>query len=128
MESHQSFWLIDAEVERLNDVPVVGSEVQGVGTECELPGIDRDQCECHVGKRFDGELDAQSILSSTLGSAGTAFALTELVASAEFVDSRDLASVVTAGSFSTCIGLRRGNVNIVDKRAFSQVAGALSKG
>ena len=54
MESHQSFWLTDAEVERLNDVPVAGSEVQRVGTEGDFPGIDRDQCECHVGKRFDG--------------------------------------------------------------------------
>ena len=73
-------------------------------------------------------LDAEGILSSAHGSAGIAIARTELVASAEFVDSRDVASVVTAGSFSAGIGIRRGKVNIVDKRAFSQVAGALSKG
>ena len=56
LESHQSFWLTDAEVELLNDVPVVGSEVQRVGNEGDFPGVDRDQCECHVGKRFDGYL------------------------------------------------------------------------
>ena len=37
MESHRSFWLTDAEDERLNDVPVAGGEVQRVGTEGDFP-------------------------------------------------------------------------------------------
>ena len=108
MEPHQSFWLIGAEVERLSDVPVAGSEGQPVGAEGDFTCINRDHGGCYVGKRFDGQLDAKGVSCSTLGNARAAVALADLVVRAEVIGCRGVASIVTAGSSNPIVSIHRG--------------------